>query len=191
MENQLDQDPLREYLDSGYYLHDVVTVFERQIESLVEKGMKDFGRDNLWMQLRDDLIPNSFEWTMLFLERISPHMRDMRDTDPAIKELLCASIDWPDIFAQLQADFLKNSRMLKNSDNDSNIHLILFNPHDQDFLLYFRLQTLMPGGDSVCDLFSVNREGIRDPGEEHDHINDVINTILHHLWASNWGTLEI
>jgi hypothetical protein len=34
---QVDQDPMVEYIASGYYLRDIVAVFEQRIENLVQK----------------------------------------------------------------------------------------------------------------------------------------------------------
>lgn len=178
--SQLDVDPLKEYMEGGYYLSDVLKSFEKVIENLIEKGLKDFGRDNLWVQLRDD--PNySAEWTSLFLEKIAPHMRDISSQEGPLQFMLSCRLPWKDIFAYLATLFKKQVRLLNNSADESRTHLIIFNPKNHAFFLYFRLHLLPDGLNHVLKVFAVSREGLRDPIEYY-HLSEVVEAILHWLW---------
>lgn len=181
LSSQLDVDPLKEYIEGGYYLSDILKSFEKVIETLIEKGLKDFGRDNLWIQLRDDPIHDSAEWTSLFLEKIAPQMRDITSQEGPLQFLLSSRLPWKEIFAYLTILFKKQVRLLNNSADQSKMDLIMFNPKNQAFLLYFRLQTLPDDVNHVLDVFAVSREGLRDP-IEYQHLSEVIEAILHWLW---------
>ena len=179
--SHLDINPLKEYLEGGYYLSDVLKAFEKMIETLIEKGLKDFGRDNLWVQLRDEPIQNSAEWTSLFLEKINPLMRDITHSEHSVQFLISSRLPWDDIFQYLAILFKKKVRILNNSADPLKKHLIVFNPKNPAFFLYFRLSAAINSDDCSLSIFGVSREGIRDP-VEYQHLSEVVDAILHYLW---------
>lgn len=148
--------------------------------------MKDFGRDNLWIQLRDEPINTSLEWTQLFLEKIQTQFRDIGKTDRYVYKLLkYRGLDWIAIMKYLQQVYKKDSRRLANTIEPPMSHLVLFNPKNQSFLVYFRMTFSKDGNQfEGMDLFSASREGVRDPTVEHAHLNDIVNTIIHFFWRN-------
>ncbi|KAI8902954.1 hypothetical protein BC833DRAFT_4336 [Globomyces pollinis-pini] len=172
-----DDDILGEYIEGGHYLRDVVALFECQIESLIEKALKDYGRDSLWSQLRDDSIQSDFEWSSLFLEKIAPELLDVTLSDPTLASFLSSPLPWDNIMTYLLQAYQKYAHSLTGSTNQFR-HLVLFNSQNQDYLLYLRYNFQSQS----MAMYSVSRAGVRDPIEHH-HINDVVNSILYYLWT--------
>jgi hypothetical protein len=88
--------------------------------------------------------------------------------------------------AYLEQSMTKHARTLQGSDN-SVLHLVLFNPINQDYLLYLRLDFEGKALDVEMnvghfEIFAVSRDGVRD-SIEYDHINDIINSILYFVWT--------
>jgi hypothetical protein len=147
--------------------------------------LKDFGRDNLWHQLKQDSNISSVEWTNLFLDKIFTQLRDLKEVEPSINFLLQLPLPWPEIMDYLRKANLKMARLLKTKEpNDK--HIILLNPKNQDYLLYLCLKRTSADTCKI-DFYSASREGIREP-VEYEHINDIINTILHYIWKSALDT---
>lgn len=114
-------------------------------------------------------------------------MRDITLIDPSLKSLFESKFPWSRIMVYLEQSMAKHARTLQGSDN-SVLHLVLFNPINQDYLLYLRLTFEVESPLDVdtnvgyFEIFSVSRDGVRD-SIEYDHINDVINSILFFLWT--------
>ncbi|KAJ3275156.1 hypothetical protein HDV01_001295 [Terramyces sp. JEL0728] len=177
--SQLDDNPLHEYISSGYYLQDIVTLSKKRIDDLLEKVVKDYGRDNLWAQLRQEsFFQSSLEWSRMFLEKISPNIVNVCSMDSTLNELFNSNLPWQSILIYLVQAHQKFARYL-NGPDDRAQHLILFNPANEDYLLYLRLRTAE--NTTRFEMFAISREGIRDP-VEYVHINDTVNSILFWIW---------
>ncbi|KAJ3035807.1 hypothetical protein HDV00_003388 [Rhizophlyctis rosea] len=154
-------DVLGEYLGGGYYLKDVVKNAEREIDRMVHKAVRFYGRDSLWRQLiKSDgtmsLSPHPIrssppapgasvsvaegiqEWTKLFLEKIAPNSRSVTSIDPDLERLFSdVTIPWNDVIDFLKEGFGSGARELVDSSIGGKRHLVVFNPRDQDYLLHF------------------------------------------------------
>lgn len=143
------------------------------------KVVKDYGRDNLWAQLRQEsFFQSSLEWSRMFLEKISPNIINVCTMDTSLNELFNSNLPWHSILIYLVQAHQKFARYL-NGPDDRAQHLILFNPSNEDYLLYLRLRTA--GNSTKFEMFAISREGIRDP-VEYVHINDTVNSILFWIW---------
>ncbi|KNC96331.1 uncharacterized protein SPPG_08234 [Spizellomyces punctatus DAOM BR117] len=151
-------DPLHEYLAGGYYLKDIVRHAERKVERLVEQALRYYGRDNLWRQLLKAQDPVSLaaanpespdsapiddgmcEWTKLFLEKIAPNSRSLLDIDPDLADLFNSqAVPWLRLLDYLKSYYSYTARDLVDDSATGRRHLVLFNPHNGDYLLHFVL----------------------------------------------------
>ncbi|KAJ3047028.1 hypothetical protein HK097_000305, partial [Rhizophlyctis rosea] len=154
-------DVLGEYVGGGYYLKDVVKNAEREIDRMVQKAVRFYGRDSLWRQLiKSDgsmtLSPepsrssppmsNSSaavaegiqEWTKLFLEKIAPNSRSVTSIYPDLTKLFGdVTIPWNEAISFLKDGYGNQARELVDSGYAGKRHLVIFNPQDQDYLLHF------------------------------------------------------
>ncbi|KAL5039193.1 hypothetical protein RTP6_006390 [Batrachochytrium dendrobatidis] len=204
MEQAIVEDPMREYIADGYYLHDIAKNTEKRIEILVDKASKYFGRDSLWTQLlsakscsntptpdsgsmvdvRETQTP---EWTRLFLEKTAINSRNLSTIDLNIKHLLeDPRLQWAGIVDHLSATYAKQVRMLPACSAHGPQHILIINPYDSDYMIRFAVG-LSANHTTSIEIFSLSREGASNTAE-YTHINDVFNTILFYLWSSSSST---
>ncbi|KAJ3297928.1 KICSTOR complex protein szt2 [Borealophlyctis nickersoniae] len=184
-------DPLHEYLGGGYYLKDIVKNAEREIEGLMQKAIRYYGRDSLWRQLMRSEDPASqmeptsdqptptvtdgiHEWTKMFLEKIAPNSRSLLSIDSDLVNLFGdPSLPWVEILEHLREVFGKEGGargLVERADtptgNDAVVgkrHLILFNPQNRDYLLHL---VVWPGVAPDGSSDSLASDGSHDSRQE-------------------------
>ena len=211
MDHAIVHDPMREYIASGYYLHDLAQNAIDRIESLVDQATKYFGRDSLWSFILNSFEPGSEqyketqrpEWASVFLEKILPNSRNVVDLDESLDSLFNnTSIPWRSIVRLIEKASDKRARRLPSVAPGEPSHLFVINPENSDYMLhieYFseseREDVVSPEGVTYCKygsrdfhdhikMYSVSREGMSDI-TEYTHINDLMNEVFYYLWNAS------
>ncbi|KAJ3027687.1 UNVERIFIED_CONTAM: hypothetical protein HDU68_003328 [Siphonaria sp. JEL0065] len=145
--NQSYSESLKEYLSGGCYLGDIAKFAEKKIEKLVEQAIRYYDRDSLWRQLYYNDHPTqcgtgdsdgSYEWTKMFLEKISPNSRCLLQMEPSLANLFGnPSLPWPQLISFLQTRFSKTCRQIYEEPKLGRKHVVFFNPKNSDYLIHF------------------------------------------------------
>ncbi|KAJ3126701.1 KICSTOR complex protein szt2 [Physocladia obscura] len=152
--NQSYSDKLKEYLYGVCYLGDIAKYAEKKIKALVEQAVKYYNRDSLWKDLHlnkhptlcgtnssNRLRPNSdgaYEWTKMFLEKISGTSRSFLEIDPQFLNLFGDSqLPWFEIISFLRTRFSNHVRQICEEPKFGRNHLLFFNPKNRDYLIHF------------------------------------------------------
>nr|KAJ3422288.1 KICSTOR complex protein szt2 [Polyrhizophydium stewartii] len=194
LEQAIVDDPMREYISGGYYLHDIAKNTEKRIESLVSQATRYFGRDSLWSQLlaadrttaretAEFRETQTEEWARVFIEKTTPNSRRVSAMDSRFHALVSdRRLPWLTIIEHLAHTNARHARFLLPASSTGPRHMYLINPANSDYMLHFEVG--VPPGESrvAVDCLLVSREGIPDACEAA-HLNDIVNSVLFFLWS--------
>ncbi|KAJ3070347.1 hypothetical protein HDU98_006628, partial [Podochytrium sp. JEL0797] len=148
--NQSHSEKLKEYLSGGCYLGDIAKFAEKKIETLVEMAIRYYDRDGLWRQLNSNKHPTTqtrllnhdsddgvYEWSKMFLEKISPNSRCLLQMEPSLLNVFGnPRLPWPQIMQFLQHRFSETVRQIYEDPKLGRKHVVFFNPMNSDFLIH-------------------------------------------------------
>ncbi|KAK9768108.1 hypothetical protein K7432_001511 [Basidiobolus ranarum] len=155
-----------------------IHALEEKLDYIFEKALKCYERDSLWKLLWTATVGTSNESIsidnfMALSQRFNS--RNILELDQGFNDFLELPLNWSSVLDSLIVFYFSLSRELVIGKTR---HVIIFNPHDHDFLVHFRLS-----GTTDINAYAVSRE-YRDVYSEAevDHISDVIRTIGFYLW---------
>lgn len=173
------QDPLEEYINSGYYLKDVAKNFHSMIDDMLNSAKAHLNRDFLWNQVLRDSVPleDAEEWSRIFLLKFRDSSVDVTNGSPILIPLLKRNdISWPSVLRILSEIKSPYSRIFPST---SKIALALVNPEDSDLIAYFKISDSADLG-----IYLVEREGKRNP-KERQYLTEIVNSIIFILWNTD------
>lgn len=158
---------------------------EKFIVDKLDEVLEFHRKDTIWRSFQSD----SYELQTTDLETFLTefyHM-DLRPVEPSFSELTenpCLS--WPEVIDSLKRSFARASRELVL---DNYRHLILLNPYDSHFMIYFKFEyccsqhTLTrPKNIEVNAVSRDYRDGIDKV--ESEHATMVIRSVLYYMWTT-------
>ncbi|ORX93034.1 hypothetical protein K493DRAFT_302926 [Basidiobolus meristosporus CBS 931.73] len=155
-----------------------IHALEEKLDWIFEKALKCYERDSLWKLLWTATVATnteniSIDNFMALSQRFNS--KNILELDPGFNDFLELPLNWSNVLDSLMTFYFSLSREIFIGKTR---HLIIFNPHDHDFLVHFRLS-----GTSDINVYAVSREYQDIHSEaEIEHISDVIRTIGFYLW---------
>ncbi|KAI8926262.1 hypothetical protein BC831DRAFT_457071 [Entophlyctis helioformis] len=187
MEQAIVDEPMREYIGGGYYLHDIAKNVTTRISSLVDQATKYFGRDSLWAQLiaarpPGMAVPDTFdaaatdqayretqtpEWTLLFFEKTGHNARNLALMDRTLAQLFNdRRLPWTDILAYLSRVYGSAVRRLPAWSTGGPSYVFLINPANDDYMVQFAVHD-----DDDSDDDSGSDESASDDGDVYGRVD--------------------
>ncbi|KAJ3346090.1 hypothetical protein HDU83_003387 [Entophlyctis luteolus] len=175
----VNYDPLNVYIADTCYLRDIVKFAERRIHGLIEDAVRHYDRDSLWRQVYGKTYPSGlnvagnessgvYEWTKLFLEKISTTSRTLVQVDPSLLNIFGNSaLPWRELIKFLRSRFGTTiMREIFEHPKSGRNHLLFFNPGNSDFLIHLVYWTVDEFGLPLV----ANSEKIDNIGSKGDEI---------------------